>query len=275
MPDSAPAPLEPRTRRRLLDDLTTLNRTFDALRDRLVDVPEEAAPIERMRRTIASQHVRIERLEHEAAAILSEITRLEDEVDGRERALVMLLGHVVERLERRHRDAWSPVPLLGYRLWAMRNGKLFGARSHWPRPEFVATCDSHGEGAPHTDARCGRLGCGVYLTKELAPLIDLHLQHHSHSYVAAVVALSGRVVEHERGYRGAQARVAAAYAVWPDRVMATADPARITALFSACDRIPSAWCEPWHNDSPLADLTRFLTRHAKEDMSWISETKSA
>lgn len=275
MPDSPPTPLAPSTRRRLLEDLTALNRMFDTLRGRLTDPPEETASIERMRRTIASQQVRLERLEHEAAAILSEITRLEDEVYGREQALAMLLGHVVDRFERRHRDAWSPVPLLGYRLWAMRNGKLFGARAQWPQPAFVATCSSHGEGAPHADARCGRLGCGIYVTKDLAPLVNMHLQFDSHSYVAAVVALAGRVVEHERGYRGARARVTAAYAVWPDRVLATVDAAQLEALFAACDRVPSTWCEPWNGDSPLPDLTTFLTQHAKEDVAWISETKSA
>ncbi len=256
-------------------DLATLNELFDTLRDRLSTPPEEAPSIDRMRRTIANQQLRLERLEHEAAAVLSEITRLEDEVHGREQALALLLGHVVGRLERVHRDAWSPAPITGFRLWAMRSGALCGARTRWREPTFVATCATAGEGSPHADGRCGRLGCGVYATKELAPLLGMHLQVDSHSYVAAAVALSGRVVEHERGYRAETARVTAAYAVWPDRVLATSDPARLAALFEACDRIPSTWCEPWHGNSPLPHLTQFLTQHAEEDTAWISEIRSA
>lgn len=275
MPDRPPAPIHDRTRHELLRDLAALNQVFETLRGRLSQPPEEAASIDRMRRTIASQHVRIERLEHEAAAILSEITRLEDEVHGREQALAMLLGHVVGRLERMHGDAWSPQPIIGFRLWAMRSGSLWGARTKWERRHLAASCAGHGPGAPHADGRCGRLGCGIYATKDLAPLLEMHLQFDSHSYVAAAVELTGRVVEHERGYRAAHASVVAAYAVWPDRVLATIDPGQLDALFAACDRIPSAWCEPWDGDSPLPHLSQFLTTYAEEDTAWISEIRSA
>ena len=275
MPDRPPASIEPRTRAKLLRDLASLNRLFESLRDRLSTPPEETPTIERMRRTIASQQLRLERLEHEASAILAEITRLEDEVHGREQALALLLGHVVGRLERIHEDAWSPVPITGFRLWAMRSGGLVGPRTRWTKPEFTASCAAHGLGAPHADERCGRLGCGVYATKELAPLLDMHVQAESHSYVAAAVALSGRVVEHERGYRAAAATVTAAYAVWPDRTMATTEAERLGALFAACDRIPSTWCEARSQASPLHDLTDFLTNYAEEETTWISAIRSA
>ncbi len=267
MADQSPAPVATGPRADVQRRLRELIDRFGWLSERSTEPPDEASSIERMQRTIASQQVRLERLEHEAAAVLAEIARLEDEVHGRERALALLLGHVVGRMERMHRDAWSPTPIVGYRLWAMRNGELHGARRRWKKPVFVATCATHGEGAPHADERCGRLGCGVYATKALEPLLAMHVQPDSHSYAAAAVALTGRVVEHERGYRAAAAQVTAAYAVWPDRVMATTDGFRLAALFSACDRIPSAWCEPWSGDSPFPELIEYLTNQLEE--SWI------
>lgn len=275
MADLSPTPATATTRAELRRDLERLHRRFAGLRHRLSAPPEEAPAIDRMRRTIDGQRLRLERLEHEVAAVLAEIDRLEDEVRGREQALTLLLGHVVGRLERLHRDAWSPTPIAAYRLWAMRAGRLVGARNRWVRPEYVATCATHGEGAPHADGRCGRLGCGIYATKELAPLLAMHVQPDSHSYVAAVVAFTGRVVEHEQGYRGERAEVTAAFAVWPDRVLATVDAERIAALFTACDRLPSDWCEPWRADSPFPHLIEFLTQHAEEEPAWISETRSA
>lgn len=264
-----PTPRE-RTREDVRRQIGELSREFQSQRGRLSEPPAEAKTIDRMHRTISAATIRLERLEHEAAAILAEITRLEDEVHGREKALALLLGTVVERIGHSFRDAWSPVPVLGYRLWAMRRGRLEGARNHWRLPSYVASCSAYGGETPHSDGRCGRLGCGVYATKSLGGLLDMHVDAASHSYVAALVALTGKVVEHEHGYRAAAASVTAAYAVWPDRVMATADMERITALFAACDRIPSAWCVPRREkSSPLPDLTQFLTTRAEEEAAWI------
>ena len=270
MPQVPSASTEPPGRNELQRQIRTLNRKFTIQRDRLASTPADAGRIDRMHRTIAAQRLRLERLEHEAAAVVAEITRLEDELHGRETALALLLGTVVERIELATCDAWSPVPILGYRLWAMRRGGLHGARARWTEPAFTATCAAHGGAAPHSDGRCGRLGCGVYATKHLDDLLRMHVEPESHSYVAALVALTGTVVEHERGYRAAAARVVAAYAVWPDRVVATSDVEKITAIFEACDRIPSRWCRPWPDEkSPIPDLTHYLTKRAKEEAAWI------
>ncbi len=234
------------------------------------ELPEEGATIDRMRKNIAAQRIRVERLEHEVAALIAEISRAEEEVAGREKGLALLLGTVVNRLEHMYSDAWSPVPVLGYRLWAMREGSLHGARTVWREPRFTATCGDAPNGVPHSDGRCGRLGCGIYATKELQPLLEMHVAAGSHSYVVALVALSGKVVEHERGYRAETADVAAAYAVWPDRVMAATEPERIAALFSACDRIPSSWCElRFGEPDPVPAVIEYLTKRAEEETAWI------
>jgi hypothetical protein len=265
---SAPAGNDSRAelRRRIAE----LNRRFDEQRRSSVEAPDETATIDRMRKRIAAQRIRLERLEHEAAALLAEIARHEEEIAGREKALALLLGTVVTRWDRAHAPAWSPVPVLGYRLWAMHEGALHGARSVWRKPSFSATCAGDPTEVPHSDGKCGRLGCGVYATKEVAPLLEMHVTAESHSYVAAVVALTGKVVEHERGYRAQTADVVAVYAVWPDRVMTSSQPERIGTLFRACDRIPSDWCELRFGDlDPRPALTTYLTARAQEETTWI------
>lgn len=270
------APIGSDGRAELRRRIVELTRRFDELRSRHGQVLHEAGTVERMRKRIAGQRIRLERLEHEAAAVLAEIARQEEEITGREKALALLLGALVAQLERVHADAWSPVPVTGYRLWAMHDGALHGARTVWREPRFSATCGGVREGVPHSDGRCGRLGCGVYATKELAPLLEMHVTADSHSFVAALVALSGMAVEHERGYRARDAEVIAAYAVWPDRVMATTDPARLRALFRACDRLPADWCELRVGTlDPLPALTEFLTKRSEEKAAWISAPRSA
>ena len=250
--------------------IASLSRRFDAARRRLPALPDEAAVIERMRRRIASQQLTLERLEHEAAAVLAEIDRLEDEVHGREKALALLLGSVLNRIDRATADAWSPAPILGYRLWAMRAGGLHGARVGWTTPEMAAVCEGFDGEVPHSDGTCGRLGCGIYATKSVGALLNLHVVPGSHSYVAGVVGLTGKVVEHERGYRGAAAKVDAVYAVWPDRTMATADAERIAALFAACDRVPATWCDLRLADlGPTDELVEYLKQRAEEAAAWI------
>lgn len=271
-----PAPTGNASRAELRRQIAELGRRFDEHRSTSSEMLDEAATIDRMRRRIGAQRIRLERLEHEVAALLAEIAREEEEIAGREKALALLLGTVVTRLGRAHADAWSPVPMLGYRLWAMHEGALHGARSVWREPTFAATCADDPTDVPHSDGRCGRLGCGVYATKELAPLLEMHVTPESHSYVAALVALSGKVVEHERGYRARSAAVVTAYAVWPDRVMASAQPERIAALFRGCDRLPSDWCElRCGAPDPLPALTEYLTARAEEETAWISADRFA
>ena len=264
------APSGSDNRLELRKQIADLTRRFNEHRRSPDDGPDEATTIDRMRRRIAAQRLRLERLEHEVAAMLGEIARQEEEIAGREKALALLLGTVVTRLERAHADAWSPVPVLGYRLWAMHNGSLHGARTVWSEPTFSATCAGDPTGVPHSDGRCGRLGCGVYASKELAPLLEMHVAPQSNSYVAALVALSGKVVEHRRGYRAQTAGVVAVCAVWPDRVLASDEPKRIAALFRACDRLPSDWCELRIGDAdPRPAITEYLTARAEEEAAWI------
>jgi hypothetical protein len=182
------------------------------------------------RRTARISHVRSQIVELEA-----ELHRLLTEVSGYAKGLEALLGDELERIRNAYGEGWSPVPILGYRVWSILDGRLHGARMVWTTPHMRAVCVTAGgpsDEIPHNDGRCGRLGCGVYAAKRIRPLLDEVLPARSVRFVAGLVELGGKVVEHERGYRAATAEVVAVAAVADDRLLTTDDPAVITRLFA-------------------------------------------
>jgi hypothetical protein len=145
------------------------------------------------------------------------------------------------RSDRRHRpppppEFWSPRPVLGFRMWEMR-GRLHGAWRAWDRPVYRAQCVSGREEkddgqVPHTDGRCGTPPCGLYAFKEPEQLLAAFgLPAGSVRWVMGLVALTGKVVEHERGYRGQQGQVVAAAVVGRGLLVRVEGPARLQSLF--------------------------------------------
>ena len=137
-------------------------------------------------------------------------------------------------------EFWSPRPVLAFRLWEMR-GRLHGAFQAWDRPFRVAGCVSgrterdDGE-VPHTDGRCGDPPCGVYAYKEPDQLLAAFgLPEGSRRNVYGLVAMAGKVVEHERGYRGQRVEVVAAAVVGRGLLVRVEGVERLQALFAAPD----------------------------------------
>lgn len=137
-------------------------------------------------------------------------------------------------------EFWSPRPVLGFRMWEVR-GRLHGAWRAWDRPFREARCVSgrterdDGE-VPHTDGRCGQPPCGIYAFKEPAQLLaSFGLPEGSRRCVYGLVALSGKVVEHERGYRGQRATVVAAAVVGRGLLVRAEGIERLQSLFAAPD----------------------------------------
>jgi len=133
---------------------------------------------------------------------------------------------------------WSPRPVLGFRMWEMR-GRLHGAWRSWDRPfreaRCVSGCAERDDGAvPHTDGRCGDPPCGIYAFKEPAQLLAAFgLPEGSRRSVYGLVALSGKVVEHERGYRGQRATVVAAAVAGRGLLVRVEGLERLQSLFRA------------------------------------------
>ena len=193
---------------------------------------DEDGLIDRVVSSVASRRARLDVVREHIAQLEVEAQWLCDEISGREQSLELLLTDVLARIGRLVEDAWSPVPVLGFRMWTLRRTGLHGAKVTWRSPSLVAECLSTGErvGLPHVDGRCGRLGCGVYATKELRPLLTAHLRPQSHGYAVGLVALAGRVVEHEFGYRAERAQITALVGVGIDAYLETVDPERIAAV---------------------------------------------
>jgi hypothetical protein len=112
---------------------------------------------------------------------------------------------------------WSPQPVLGFRVWNVAD-RLYGARAAWPTPEFTARCLRHPSGSfddtvPHTSG-CRRPPCGIYAVKHIERLVDeVGLPSRGNRWVYGLVELTGKVVEHDHGYRAKHARCVAAAVV--------------------------------------------------------------
>lgn len=123
-------------------------------------------------------------------------------------------------------------------MWEMR-GRLHGAWRAWDRPFREARCVTgrteldDGE-VPHTDGRCGEPPCGIYAFKEPAQVLAAFgLPEARRRNVYGLVALSGKVVEHERGYRGQRAAVVAAAVAGRGLLVRVEGLERLQSLFLA------------------------------------------
>ena len=122
-------------------------------------------------------------------------------------------------------EMWSPQPVIGFRYWKIDLDGLRGIRGHrWDGPAMTARCRPRqgtivpGE-IPHTAGECGRPPCGIYALRDPRDLVTSYGRDSAWSRLVVperpllepgafgAVALTGRVVEHERGYRAVRAEV--------------------------------------------------------------------
>lgn len=189
---------------------------------------DSRSPAGRLEDRAQAHRVRLERIEEQIGELLSEQRRLTQELANWEKAIALTLGTEIERIRIQRGEAWSPTPVLGYRMWGIRPDGLHGVRVRWRDPWFVATCRAGApDEVPHSDGRCGRLGCGIYAAKDPQSLVT----GLTGGDVLGLVALTGKVVEHERGYRAREAQVVAVAAGHGERMLVTDDPALVASVF--------------------------------------------
>lgn len=219
---------------------------------------EDAAPAtERLQARVRAHRFRIRLIDEQVAELEAERKRLGDEVVGFEKGLALVLAAETERRAARFGEAWSPIPIRGYRVWRMIDGRLSGARMVWPTPELVARCARGGDvEVPHTDDSCRRPQCGIYAAKSPDLLIEELLG--GTRGVMGLVELSGKVVEHEKGYRARQARVVALGAVGGARLLLADDAVTIAEVFATPDETLRIWGKRRDRRPALAELTEFL-----------------
>ena len=193
------------------DRIALLRTRFERLRRRY-GAPEHTERVVRMERNIKRRKGRIRVLRQQVKQAQEELGWLEAEVSGLSKGYELLLGEMIRQIEKEYiKETWSPVPVLGYRVWDLRADGLHGVKVRWTSPEMNAVCLYQGDvdDVPHSDERCGRLGCGVYAAKDIQALLKGFLSGEEQGFAVGLVALTGKVIEHERGYRAAHARVIA------------------------------------------------------------------
>ena len=87
------------------------------------------------------------------------------------------------------------------------------------------------------------------------------------------MALDGKVVEHQRGYRGARATVVALAAVERMRIETSADPDRITELFSSGAIRPRGATHA-DREELYRIIVSYLTERERSHAPWTSANKS-
>lgn len=111
---------------------------------------------------------------------------------------------------------WSNTPVLGYRIWDLKNGRLHGAWTPWETSRKSAVCldkQSSARGpVPHDAADCRPPPCGIYAlkgTRKVQRMVERSILKTAVPMTLAIglVAMTGRVVEHEHGYRAEHVEV--------------------------------------------------------------------
>ena len=212
---------------------------------------------------------RLDHLEQEVARIKDEMDSMTSEVRRIERWVEFCLSDVLARAKQDHAEGWSPTPVLGYRLWGVGNEALYGVKMPWVGRSLTATCLSRGgpEEIPHTDGRCGRLGCGVYAAKSIHPLYREFDVSAIGDIALGLVALTGKVVEHDDGYRAAEATVIALGASVREHLLLTSDAQKIEEVFDDPSVIISEQ-EIETEEERLRQMEAFVGEHARKATQW-------
>jgi hypothetical protein len=150
---------------------------------------------------------------------------------------------------------WSPTPIYGYRYWRLERTGLYGATGHrWPDRTLQAGCrvrwpaamvypprDRPPEEVPHLSGVC--TGCGIYAVNDPGAAFKAAdvgvLFRPTERPVAAfmwsaigLVALTGKVIEHERGWRAAHCSTIALAVISLDWWTIATKPSLIDRIFA-------------------------------------------
>ncbi len=255
--------------------LAELQRTLRRYEDRYGEL-EGMVDLTKARSAMAVRRRRYDRLLEEFERVRKQKDAMESEIDRIEEWIAFCLESVIERAKHDHAEGWSPTAVLGYRLWAVGEDGLHGVKMVWPGPVLEATCLSRGGEIeiPHTDGRCGRLGCGVYAAKTVDPLYTEFDVSAIGDVALGLVALTGKVVEHDDGYRGAIATVVALGASVGRHLLLTSDPSTIEAVFEQ----PVPWITKERmvetETERLLEMEVFVTSEARRATPWTLGTSS-
>ncbi len=252
-----------------------LNREWERLRLKY-GIAGSPPGLDRLLLTSRRKQARLRDLKARLAVIQAEVDALDVEVAGLDKTARFFLSDVIRQVEAQHGPAWSPVPMLGFRVWELRNGQFHGYRVRWEHRSLSAVCGTgrSNEDIPHTDGQCANPPCGIYAAKDVDRLIAAH--DDIRSMAIGLVAMTGKVVEHEQGWRAERVTVLALTFARGDRIYFTDDPEEIEILFQGIG-LSDEWHltgEPCPSGNGLTDETMaaYLKEQERKQTGWILES---
>jgi len=201
--------------------------------DRLAPLDSLEKSLNRRRMRAAALTRRLEELESLLVEVRGELRAVESEIEGSRQTGALLIEEILDRVQIEMGEAWSPRPVMGYRVWRIEDNRILGNQVHWASPTMSSEClrENPGDDLPHSVDRCGPPACGIYAVKDLDAFPSSVAEGAIHNSVVGVVAMFGKVVEHEEGYRSQSATAVAVSANDGRRRLTTTDPHRINDLF--------------------------------------------
>lgn len=216
-----------------------------------------------LRRQIEHLQGCLDQLEREAQVI-------DHEVGGLEKTLEALLADFLDRTKTEWREHWSPHPIIGFRAWTIDQDGLHGAKLRWTSRSLKAGCYPFfrpQDGIPHSEGECGDPPCGIYATKALTTLLSF-MGDTPVGIALGMVALTGRVIEHEHGYRAGEAEVLALTVVDGIHVLCTSIPEEIDGLFVSTGGQIRGRCQP--EPFALEKAAQYLEEQARRNQCTLA-----
>lgn len=209
---------------------------------------------------------RIEQLEKDLAGARRELDAVRAEIEGSRVTGALLIEEILDRVRTEQREAWSPRPFRGFRVWRVHERSIWGNQVVWPEPELESRClrSIPGDDVPHSVLKCGPPACGIYAVKSLDMFPPEVAGTAIRDSVVGVVAMSGKVIEHELGYRASRARVLAAAINRGGRRRLYRGHEEISELF----RDPVAALDGKSEDEDPVDLRERLESIQREERIW-------
>ena len=202
---------------------------YDTLKRRLrrVDGVDE---VERLDASIQRRRNRIRHLDSQIDRLMEERDRLEGEILGCFHGAEALLVDLIDKFEALDGPSWSPDPVPAFTILEVEDGSINDGDHEWTTPVLRPACPSGRWDAPHEDASCAELPCGVLAYKSIDRLPGI-----SGGTLRAVaeLAMSGRVIEHVDGYRAEVGEIVSLVAFDDVRWFRTRDTDQIDSFVAA------------------------------------------
>lgn len=247
------------------NQLARYRQRYD-IEDQLGPLVSLEQSIRRRRTRLAAIRRRVEELETMLSASQRELTAIEREIAESSRVGGFLIDEILDRVRIEQHEAWSPSAVFGFRKWQVRTDGLYGAKQRWLSPTMDAECLRRipGDDVPHAMRVCGPPACGIYATKGIE-MFGSCAWGLSDGEALGLVAMTGKVIEHEHGYRGAKATLVAVAARYRGMSLRTAEPGLIEELF---DGPPEVFARAGDAMPPTISIDAFLNATKQKEESW-------